>query len=324
MGDADERDTEAGADSAIGLGLALASSASFALSGVLARAMIDSGWSAGAIVTVRISVGAVVLLIPGLLALRGQWAALRGCWPLVVFYGLIAVAACQLAYFYSVSYLQVGVALLIEYTAPLAVLVWLWLRHQQRPGRLTLLGAALAIAGLVLVLDVRGHINGVGVAWALAAMLGGAVYFVISADERVTVPPLALAAGGLVVGAVPLGVTGAVGLLPMHAGTDDVVLGGHRLPWWIPLLVLGVVTAALAYTLGIAAGRRLGSRVMSFVALSEVLFAVGLAWIALDELPTAIQLAGGALILLGVGAVRAGESRTIRGATAVDEVPGVY
>ena len=49
--------------------------------------------------------------------------------------------------------MQVGPALLIEYTAPAAVVVWLWLRHGQRPGRLTLAGAALAAVGLVLVLD---------------------------------------------------------------------------------------------------------------------------------------------------------------------------
>jgi drug/metabolite transporter (DMT)-like permease len=147
MGCADDG-TEAVDASASGLVLALASSASFALSGVLARAMIDSGWSAGAIVTVRIAVGAAVLLVPGVLALRGAWASLRRSGPVVVIYGLIAVAACQLAYFYSVSYLQAGVALLIEFSSPLAVLVWMWLRHQQRPGRLTVLGAALAIAGL--------------------------------------------------------------------------------------------------------------------------------------------------------------------------------
>ena len=37
--------------------------------------------------------------------------------------------------------MQVGPALLIEYTAPAAVVVWLWLRHGQRPGPVTLAGA---------------------------------------------------------------------------------------------------------------------------------------------------------------------------------------
>ena len=91
----------------------------------------------------------------------------------------------QLCYFYAVSYLQVSVALLLEYTAPVAVVVWLWLRHGHRPSVLTVLGAAIAAGGLVLVLDVvsGAELSTVGVLWALGAMVGAATYFVISADE---------------------------------------------------------------------------------------------------------------------------------------------
>jgi drug/metabolite transporter (DMT)-like permease len=74
--------------------------------------------------------------------------------------------------------------------------------------------------------------------------------------------------------------------------------------------VLGVVTAAIAYTSGIAAGRRLGSRLASFVALLEVLAAVLFAWVLLDELPRTVQLVGGLLILAGVVFVKLGERET--------------
>ena len=86
--------------------------------------------------------------------------------------------------------------------------------------------------------------------------------------------------------------------------------------WWV--LVLGVVTAALAYTTGIAAGRRLGSRLASFVALLEVVAAVGFAWVLLGELPTPVQLGGGLLVLLGVVVVKAGEPRAPRAPAPVD------
>ncbi len=70
--------------------------------------------------------------------------------------------------------MQVSVALLLEYTAPVAVVVWLWLRHGHRPSGLTLLGAAIAACGLVLVLDVisGADLSAVGVLWALGAMVG--------------------------------------------------------------------------------------------------------------------------------------------------------
>ena len=127
-----------------GLVLAFASASSFGLSGVLARGLLDTGWSAGAAVTVRTVIAAVVLIVPGALALRGRWRLVRDNAGLITVYGISAVAGAQLCYFYAVTYMQVSVALLLEYTAPVAVVLWLWLRHGHRPSGLTVLGAAIA------------------------------------------------------------------------------------------------------------------------------------------------------------------------------------
>ena len=93
----------------------------------------------------------------------------------------------------------------------------------------------------------------------------------------------------------------------MTASTAAPTYAGHEVPWWLPLAGLGLVSAAAAYTSGIAASRRLGSRLASFVGLLEVVAAVGFAWLLLSQLPSAVQLAGGALILVGVVVVRLGE-----------------
>ncbi len=296
---------------ATGLLLAFASATTFGMSGVLARGLIDTGWSAGAAVTVRTVIAATVLLVPGVLALRGRWYLVRANAGLITVYGIAAVAGAQLCYFYAVTYMQVSVALLLEYTAPVAVVLWLWLRHGHRPSGLTILGAAIAAGGLVLVLDVvsGADLSTVGVLWALGAMVGAATYFVISADESNGLPGISLAAGGLLVAGVVLGAAGALGLLPIRTSTDPAVYDGHAVPWWLPVLALGLVTAAFAYVTGIAAGRRLGSRLASFVALGEVLAAVVFAWLLLGELPRGIQLAGGLLVLAGVVVVKLGEGR---------------
>lgn len=304
-----------------GLGFAVLSAASFGMSGALARELLDAGWSAGAIVLARVGLAALVVVPFGLVALRGRWALLRRNAGVVLVYGALAVAGAQFCYFSAVAHMQVGPALLIEYTAPAAVVVWLWLRHGQRPGAVTLLGAALAAAGLVLVLDLLSgaDLSVPGVAWALAAMVGAATYFVISADEDNGLPPMVLAAAGLVVGGAVLGVLGVAGLLPMRASSASVTYAGTSVGWWVPLLLLGVVTAAVAYTSGIAAGRRLGSRLASFVALLEVVAGVVFAWLLLDELPRPVQLAGGLLVLAGVVAVKMGERATVGSAPV--EVP---
>lgn len=321
--DGTRRSSTAGSGhTATGLAFALVSAAAFGLSGSLARGLLDTGWSAGAAATARMGVAAVVVAVPATLAMRGRWGRVRAAAPAVLLYGLLAVAGAQLCYFYAVQTLQVGVALLIEYMAPVAVVLFLWLARGERPGRLTVAGAVLAMGGLALVLGLLSGVSldGVGVLWALGATVGAATYFLVSADDRVGLPPLALAGGGLLVGTAALAVGGLVGLLPMTASTSDATLGDARLPWWVLVGLLGVVTAALAYVTGIAAGRRLGSRVASFVALSEVLLAVVFAWLLLDELPTSTQLFGGLLVLAGVVLVKTGE-RDVAASPTVEPVP---
>ena len=296
---------------ASGLGFAVLSAASFGLSGALARGLMDAGWTAASAVAVRILLAAVVLVPIAAMQLRGRWFLVRRNLGVIAAYGLIAVAGCQLFYFNAVAHMQVGVALLIEYTAPVAVVGWFWLRHGQRPVWLTVVGALLGMVGLLLVLDLLSGAEAsvVGILWALGAMGGAAVYFVLSSHEPEGLPGTVLAAGGLLLGGTALLVAGLVGILPFSVATDPVAFDGFTVPWWAPVIALGVVTAALAYVTGIAAIRSLGSRLASFVALLEVLAALGFAWLLLGEAPSAIQAVGGALILAGVVVVKLGEGQ---------------
>jgi drug/metabolite transporter (DMT)-like permease len=294
-----------------GLGLALLSAASFSTSGSFARSLADAGWSSGAAVAVRVGVAAAVLAVPALFALRRRWGSLRNSGLALVLYGLVAVAGCQLCYFNAVAHLSVGVALLLEYLGTVLVVGWMWLRHGHTPRRLTVAGAAIAVMGLVLVLDLTGdhHVDLIGVLWGLGAAVGLAVYFVLSGEDDNAMPPIAFACGGMTVGAVTLGALGTLGALPMHAARGTVALVGHQVSWLVPILGLSLVAAAIAYVAGIAAARRLGPKLASFVGLTEVVFAVGFAWLVLGELPGPIQLAGGVLIVAGVALVRMDELR---------------
>lgn len=304
-----------------GLLFALISAASFGMSGSIARGLMDLGWSAGAATTARVGIAAAFLIVPGILALKGRWGLLRRSITTVVAYGVFAVAGAQLFYFLAIGYLDVSVALLIEYTAPVAVVLWLWVRHGARPSALTVVGAGVAAFGLVLLLDVLGggDISLMGVGWALLAMVGAAVYFVLSGDERNGLPPMTLAAGGLLVAFLVLGAAGLVGILPMTFGTGDVQFLAFAAPWWAVLLVLGVITAAVAYVAGIAATRRLGARLGSFVALSEVIAAATFAWLLLGQTPSPVQFGGAALVMAGVIVVKLGEKPRGRRSRAVTD-----
>lgn len=304
-----------------GLGLAVLSAATFGTSGTFADSLIRAGWSPAAAVTIRIALSAVILTGPALITLRGRWGVLRRAAPQVAAYGLLAVAGCQLFYFNALERIPVGVALLLEYLGSVLVVGWVWLRHGERPRRLTVLGAAAAIAGLVMVLNLTGsgQVDPIGVMWGLLAACGLAAYFVLSASaqEAEPLPPIAMAWAGMCVGAVALAVLGLAGALPLHATAADVRFLGLRVSWIVPVLGLSLVAAVIAYVAGIGAARRLGAKLASFIGMTEVLFAILFAWLALGQLPTPIQFAGGAFILTGIALVRAGERAPVP-ATADD------
>jgi len=294
-----------------GLGLALLSAASFGTSGSFARSLVSAGWSPVAAVTARVAVAAVLLAIPALVVMRGRWHTARGNSALVVLYGLVAVAGGQVCFFNAIEHLAVGVALLLEYLGTVLVVAWMWLRHGQRPRSLTVVGSVIALVGLALVIDLTGdtRVDLVGVLWALGGAIGLAGYFVLSGQQATAVPPIALTSGGMIVGAIALFGVGGLGALPMEVRFTVVELAGHRVSWLVPVIGLSLIAAAIAYVAGIAATRRLGPKLASFVGLTEVLFAVGFAWLFLGELPTGMQLAGGVLIIAGVALVRLDEGR---------------
>jgi drug/metabolite transporter (DMT)-like permease len=293
-----------------GLGMAMLSAAAFGTSGTCGSALIGSGWSPAAAVTTRITIAALLLTVPALIRLRGRWVLLRRAAGRVLAYGLVGVVGCQLCYFNAIQRMPVGVALLLEYLGAVLVVGWLWLRHGQRPRRLTVAGAVTAIAGLALVLNLTGSggISPVGVLWALLAAVALAIYFVLSAaDDAEPLPPIVMVWAGACTGAVVLGLLGLAGAVPMTATVRDVRLLGHQVSWVVPVLGLALLATAVAYVAGVGAARRLGAKLASFVGMAEVLFAIGYAWLLLHQLPSAVQFVGGAFIFAGVALVRIDE-----------------
>lgn len=288
-----------------GLAVALVAAVSFGTSGALIKPLLEAGWSPAAAVTARALTASIVLAPLAAVALRGRWSALwRARWR-VLGMGVIGVALTQLAYFAAIQTIPVSTALLVEFLAPLLLVGYAWARTRKAPRAGVLLGSALAVGGLLLVIGPGAiqAVNPLGLAFAFAAAIGCAIYFLIAARPDDGLPPVALASSGLVVGGLVLAVLGATGILPFTATFGDLPLFGGIAPWWVPLLVVAVVSTGLAYVAGITATAALGSRLASFVALLEVVFASLFAWLLLGEALTVVQLLGGALILGGIAAV---------------------
>ncbi|MDN5834471.1 DMT family transporter [Brevibacterium sp.] len=296
----------------MGFLLTLASAFFFAVSGPIAKTMYEIGWTPGSVVLIRLAGSAVLLLIPSLIALHGRWDEVRANWKTVLTYGLVSMAGVQGFYFVAVEHLTVAVALLLEMTAPMLLVFWIWARTRTRPATVTFIGVMVSMFGLLLVLDLRNSdISVFGVVMALAAAVCLASYFLVSAKDSINVPPVALTGLGMGIGALVMVVIVLAGVMPAGAVTSDVDMGGYKVSWILPMSMIVVFTVG-AYITGILGLRYIGATIGSFVNLVEVPFSVIVAWFVLSELPTPIQLFGGVFIVGGVGFIKWGEARLAR------------
>jgi drug/metabolite transporter (DMT)-like permease len=103
---------------------------------------------------------------------------------------------------------------------------------------------------------------------------------------------------------------GLTGIVPFTATFGTVHVFGGEKPWWIPLLIVGVLATAFAYVASITASEMLGSRLASFAGLLEVVAATFYAWLLLGEELTIPKIIGGVLILAGIAFVRSDNSST--------------
>jgi drug/metabolite transporter, DME family len=131
---------------------------------------------------------ALLVLAPVLLARRGP-AGLRmsrGDVFRALLIGVLGVAASNFFYYLAIQKTNVATAIILQYTAPVWVLLYMVARGVQKPTAARVFSVALAVVGSALAIGVGTgdfRINGVGLAAAMAAALSFAYY-------NIFIPPL--------------------------------------------------------------------------------------------------------------------------------------
>ena len=310
-----------------GLALAVLSSVCFGAAGPFGKALIHAGLSPWQAVWLRIA-GAALVLVPLVLLLRGPSVArsLRPHLPhlpRLVGYGLTGVAGAQAFYFLAASRLPVGIAILLEFCGPIVVLAWLRLVRRARVHRSAAAGVAVAMVGLAMVVEVWSglRLDALGLAAGLGAAACQAGYFLLIDRLAGEVDPLVMTTAGTVVGALVLALPAAPWALPWDVLPAGVPVGGHTAPGWVLAAWIIVVSTVVAYLTGVAGVQRLSAQVAGAVCYTEAVAATLIAWAALGERLSPVQLTGSAIVL--IGAFFAQRAATEPGITvrAPDEAP---
>jgi len=267
---------------------------------------MEAGLSPQQVASARIGLGAVIMLVllavtrPELLRVH------RTHWRLLVAYGLAGVALAQVMYFAAVARIPIGVAMLLEFTAPILVALWVRFVRGTRLPRQAWAGTITALLGLAMVAQVWDGLafDTLGMLAAVGAALGAAAYFLLGEHGVSSIEPLTLVTWGLVVGGVIISIWAPPWTIPLDILDDTTEFGPWHPPVWTLLIAVAVLSTAIAYLLSISAMRHLPSNVVSVLSLCEPVAATAIAWALLGQSLTALQILGAGVLLAGATVVQ--------------------
>lgn len=312
---------------ALGYGFTLAAAGLFAVNGTVSTlALTEAGIPPTQLTALRCTGAALGLLAVLAVAAPGR---LRVSWrevPFLAVFGVVGVALTQFLYFVAIRELPVGIALVFEMTAPVFIALYVWLvRREKVRGRLWV-ALLLSLSGLVLVAEVwqdGGSLSALGVGAALVAALCLASYYLMGERGTHTRDPLALTCWSFVAAAVFWAV--AAPWWQFDAGVLGepvrLSLGAVELPLWVLVSWIVVLGAMVPFGLSIAAMRHLHPTTVGIVATVEPVFASIVAWLWLEQVLSAWQVAGGVVVLAGI--VLAQTARATPVPTPLPETPAV-
>ena len=290
----------------VGYAMVTAAALLFALNGTVSKVVLSSGISTLELTQIRV-IGAFsgFALALALMRPRSLRVRLREL-PYLVVFGIAGVALVQWLYFAAIDRLPIGIALLIQYLAPILIALYArTFRHEPVRQRIWL-ALLLALVGLAFVVEVWSGLalDGLGVAAALSAALAYAVYVLMAEHAVADRDPASLLAYGFLVAAIFWAVVRPVWLFPGGRLDDDVSLLGHlsefSLPIWLLMLFVVVGGTMITFLLITAALRHISATRVGIVAMLEPVGASVVAFLWLGESFGAAQLIGGAIVLAGI------------------------
>jgi drug/metabolite transporter (DMT)-like permease len=231
---------------------------------------------------------------------KGRMAAL------LVAHGLVGVAALQWTYFVAIDRLPVGIALLLEYQAPILVALWARLIQKEQVRNRMWWGLGLAVVGLGLATGVGQdlRLDTVGVAAGLAAAVCFAAYFLIGEHGVSRIDPLQVIIWAFGVAAVVLNVFAPVISLRDVALRDAAPMLGRlndwSLPGWAALAWVIVLGTLVPFAAELYALQHLSATTVTTVAMTEPVGAVVLGWLWFSESLSLLTILGCAAVIVGI------------------------
>jgi drug/metabolite transporter (DMT)-like permease len=292
---------------ALGYAMVLTAATLWALNGVVSKVIIESGGIPAQRLTEVRTTGAFVLLAIAIALTRPQsFRVSRVEIPALLTFGVLGLALVQWFYFEAISRMEIGVALLIQYIAPVLVALWARFAYHEPVRRRIWAALGLSIAGIALLVELwRGlTLDGLGVAAALGSATTFAVY-VLSAERAVTRrDPVSLVCYGFLLAALFWAVIQPWTSFPFELADDTISLLGRLEHLEVPVLLLMgwmiVLGTIVPFVLLAGALRHIPASRAAITAMFEPVAATVAAYAWLGEELSKYQLLGAAVVLSAI------------------------
>jgi len=275
---------------------------------VLAKGILDTGFDVTALAQLRVTMAA--LLLTAIVAIskpRSLRIRRHEVLPFALM-GVVGIALAQFLFYLSVRDLPVGVAMLLQFTAPLFIAVWFRVRHREVVKNMVWVGLAISVGSLALVGQIWDGftLSIAGVVFALGSAMAMSVYYVKGdalmrrEDRR---DPLSLAAWTFTFAAAFWAIANPWWNFPVNElfvsaqpfGTDSPTMPMLFLVAWV--VIIGTVATAPIIPVAL---RYVDASQASMIGMSEPIIAGALAWLALDEKLGPFQILGAFGVLIGI------------------------
>jgi len=226
--------------------------------------------------------------------------------PRLAILGSFGIAAVNGFYFLAISRMHVSIALLIEFTAPVWIVLYLrFVKRKFVPNQMWI-ALVLALTGLAFVAQVwQGlTLDGIGVIAAFASAFAVAFYFVIGEEISHSRDGVSLTMWGFFFAALTWCLILPIWQFPTDVFTVSIPLGGPfhstNVPGWVLILYVICIGTIGPYLCTIAALKNLSASTTSAFGMLEPIFVGGIAWFWFSESWTVIQLIGGVIVIAGI------------------------
>ena len=227
--------------------------------------------------------------------------------PTLIFYGIFGYAMVQLGYFIGISRgVPLSLVLILEFTAPIWIVLWIKFVRKTEVAKDMWVAIALALFGLILVakvwqgfaFDLIGTLGAIGAAMALA------IYFLMSQSLGTKRSAQAMVVWGMGFAGLFWSLVLPIWNFPTEIFTTEINLQGrfsdYSAPGWLLIAYIIIFGTIVPYLFVVGGIRRLSASTSSVIGMLEPVIAGIFAWIWLSQSWSAIQLFGGAIVLIGI------------------------